>query len=102
MRAAIGPNSRLPNSQSSHSTSLSPRFFATSRAPTEMKCSDGNLLVTIATVFGGRGPEATASSTRLGQAFSGSPEPPEVGNCMSYFLHVLFSAHVVRFLLSSH
>ena len=56
----------------------------TNRAATEMKCSDGNLLVRIATVFGGVGAAATASNTRFGQTISGSPEPPEVGNCMSY------------------
>src|SRR5260221_7651686 len=84
MRLAIGPNSRLPNSHPSHSTSFKPRFFAMSRAPTEMKCSDGNLLVTMASVFGGLGAAAAASSTRFGQAFSGSPEPPEDGNCRSY------------------
>ena len=49
----------------------------------EMKCVAGNLLVTMATVFGGFGAEAAASNARFGHT-PGSPEPPEAENCMSY------------------
>src|SRR6266850_1248250 len=52
-RAAIGPKSRLPKSHSRNAASRSPRFFAASRAPREMKCTEGNLLVTTATDLGG-------------------------------------------------
>src|SRR5206468_8418246 len=84
-RAAIGPKSRLPNSHSRNSTSCSPRFLATSRAPSDMKCTDGNLLVTIAIVLGGLGAAASASNTVLGNVVPGSGPSDHVGNCASYF-----------------
>src|SRR5450755_1510693 len=84
IRPAIGPNSRLPNSHSSHRTSVSPRVFATSRAPTDMNCTDGNLLVTMAIVFGGLGDAASAFKTVLGNVVAGSGPSDHVGNCMSY------------------
>src|SRR3954471_21965319 len=83
-RAAIGPKSRLPNSHSRNSTSFRPRFFATSRAPSDMKCTDGNLLVTTAIVFGGFGDAASASSTVAGTVDAGSGPSDHAGNCMSY------------------
>src|SRR5260221_2366007 len=84
MRSAIGPNSRLPNSHSRNRTSVKPRFFATSRAPSDMKCTDGNLLVTIAIVFGGLGDAASALRSVFGNVVAGSGPSDQVGNCMSY------------------
>src|SRR5207253_10032716 len=80
----MGPKSRLPNSHSRNSTSLSPRFFATSRAPSDMKCTDGNLLVTTAIVFGGFGDAASASNSVFGNVTAGSGPSDHVGKCESY------------------
>ena len=49
-----------------------------------MACTEGNLLVTMATVFGGLGSFAAASKMWFGQTFSGSNGEPAVWNCMSY------------------
>src|SRR4051794_28158429 len=84
MRAAIGPKSRLPKSHSRKSTSFKPRFFATSRAPSATKWTDGNLLVTTAMVFGGLGDAARASNTVLGVVVAGSGPSDHAGNCISY------------------
>ena len=83
-RLAMAPKSRLPNSYSMSSTACRPRFFITSRAPAVMWCTEGNLLVTMATVFGALGSFAAASKIRLGQTVSGSNALPETGNCISY------------------
>ena len=50
-----------------------------------MKCTDGNLLVTTAIVFGGLGDAASASNTVFGTVFAGSEPSDHAGNCMSYF-----------------
>src|SRR5438067_13681005 len=84
MRAAIGPKSRFPNSHSRNNTSCNPRFLAISRAPSDMKCTEGNLLVTIAIVFGGLGDAASASNSVLGNVVAGSGPSDQVGNCASY------------------
>jgi hypothetical protein len=80
MRAAIGPKSRLPNSHSRNSTSCTPRALATSRAPSDMKCSDGNLLVTTATVFGVLPAAASALNTVVGTVVPGSAPSDQAGN----------------------
>ena len=82
IRAAIGAKSRLPNSYSRNSTTLRPRAVATSRAPSEMKCTDGNLLVTTAIVFGGFAVDSSASMTLLGTTLSGSWLSGLAGNCI--------------------
>src|SRR5437762_11864209 len=84
-RAAIGPKSRLPNSHSRKSTSFNPRFFATSRAPSDMKWTDGNLLVTTAIVFGAFEVAASASNSVFGNVVAGSGPSDHVGKCASYF-----------------
>ena len=50
-----------------------------------MKWTDGNLLVTIAIVFGGLGEAASASNTVVGTVLAGSGPSDHAGNCMSYF-----------------
>ncbi len=59
--------------------------MATSRAPSDMKCTDGNLLVTTAMVLGGFGEAANASNTVFGTVFAGSGPSDHAGNCISYF-----------------
>ena len=49
-----------------------------------MKCTLGNLLVTMAMVFGGFGEAASASSTVFGNVTCGSGPSDHVGNCRSY------------------
>src|SRR5674476_295316 len=84
MRAAMGPKSRLPNSHSRNSTSCRPRFLATSRPPSDMKWTEGNLLVTMAMVLGGLGEAASASNRVLGTVSCGLGPSDQAGNCMSY------------------
>ena len=50
-----------------------------------MKCTDGNLLVTIAIVLGGLSLAAKALSTRVGTVSSGSGPMCQAGNWRSYF-----------------
>ena len=64
---------------------MRPRFSAISFAPDDWYCADGNLLVTIATVFGGVEVAASASKTVVGSVFCGSNPKAAVGKCISYF-----------------
>ena len=50
-----------------------------------MKCTLGNLLVTMAMVFGGLGDAASASNNVLGNVTCGSGPSDQVGNWASYF-----------------
>jgi hypothetical protein len=49
-----------------------------------MKCSDGNLLVTTATVLGALPAAASASNTVFGTVVPGSAPSDQAGNCLSY------------------
>ena len=68
----MGPYSLLPNSHSSQSFSCRPRFLKTSRAPCDMNTTEGNLLVTMATVLGAWPPAARLSIRVLGTVVPGS------------------------------
>ncbi len=83
-RAAMGPKSRLPNSHSRNSTSFSPRFFATSRPPSDMKWTEGNSLVTMAIVCRRLRAVASRSNSVLGTTFLAPGPSDQAGNCMSY------------------
>ena len=49
-----------------------------------MKWTEGNLLVTIAMVFGGFGVAASASNSVFGNVAAGSGPSDHVGKCASY------------------
>ena len=63
---------------------MRPRAGATSRAPREMKCTEGNLLVTTAIVFGGFPVDSSASISLLGRPRSGSDPSGLAGKCIGY------------------
>ena len=58
--------------------------MATSRAPADWNWADGNLLVTMATDFGGFAVAATASNTTPGTVRLGSGPNGAAGKCISY------------------
>ena len=74
----------MPNSYSRKSTTFSPRWVATSRAPAEMNWVEGNLLVTMATVLGGLDVAARASKTVAGTVLLGSGPKGFTEKCISY------------------
>ena len=50
-----------------------------------MNCTEGNLLVTIAIVFGGWPVDSSASSSLVGTTFSDSKARPLDEKCIGYF-----------------
>src|SRR5690606_41640028 len=62
-----------------------PRSCATSRAPSDMKCTGGNFEVTSAMVLGGLGDAASASNRVVGTVSSGFGPTDQAGKCLSYF-----------------
>ena len=72
-----------------------------------MKWTDGNLLVTMAIVFGGFGCAASASRACSGTSFAGSGPSDQVGNCASYLArlgmpNVWWIEHLVVALRDAH